>query len=220
MSADPQRVMIADDDDLTRGGIKLILAAIPGVEVVAEAHNGVQARDLAIRHRPDVLLLDIKMPGMDGLAALREITRSSSVAVLMLTTFGDDQYIDEALAAGAAGFVLKSSAADELEPALRAMAAGEMFLSPPVTRQAVTQLRRLRPVPPGDDVLAHLSQLSERELDVLRLLAQGLSNTAICERLVISESTVKTHVSRILQKLACENRVQAALLAHRAGLIG
>jgi DNA-binding NarL/FixJ family response regulator len=220
MSADPQRVMIADDDDLTRGGIRLILGGIPGVEVVAEAHNGVEARDLAIRHRPDVLLLDIKMPGMDGLAALREIARSSSVLVLMLTTFGDDQYIDEALAAGAAGFVLKSSAADELEPALRAVAAGEMFLSPPVTRQAVTQLRRLRPVPPGDDVLAHLRQLSERELDVLRLLAQGLSNTAICERLVISESTVKTHVSRILQKLACENRVQAALLAHRAGLLG
>ncbi|MFG1610014.1 response regulator [Actinoplanes sp. NPDC049265] len=220
MSADRQRVMIADDDDLTRGGIKLILAAIPGVEIVAEAHNGVEARDLAIRHRPDVLLLDIKMPGMDGLAALREIARSSSVSVLMLTTFGDDQYIDEALAAGAAGFVLKSSAADELEPALRAVAAGEMFLSPPVTRQAVTQLRRLRPVPPGDDVLAQLSQLSEREVEVLKLLAQGLSNTAICERLVISESTVKTHVSRILQKLACENRVQAALLAHRAGLIG
>jgi DNA-binding NarL/FixJ family response regulator len=220
MSADRQRVMIADDDDLTRGGIRLILGGIPGIEVVAEAHNGVEARDLAIRHRPDVLLLDIKMPGMDGLAALREIARSSSVLVLMLTTFGDDQYIDEALAAGAAGFVLKSSAADELEPALRAVAAGEMFLSPPVTRQAVTQLRRLRPVPPGDDVLAHLRQLSERELDVLRLLAQGLSNTAICERLVISESTVKTHVSRILQKLACENRVQAALLAHRAGLLG
>lgn len=224
MSADPavRRVMIADDDELTRGGIRLILGGIPGVEVVAEARDGVEARDLAIRHRPDVVLLDIKMPHMDGLAALREICRSSSVAVLILTTFGDEHYIDEALASGAAGFVLKSSAADELEPALRAVTAGEMFLSPPVTRQAVTQLRQLRqlrPTPPGDDVMALLEQLSSRERDVLELLAQGLSNTAISERLVISESTVKTHVSRILQKLSCENRVQAALLAHRAGLL-
>jgi DNA-binding NarL/FixJ family response regulator len=222
MSADPalQRVMIADDDELTRGGIRLILAGLPGVEVVAEAGTGVQARDLAIRHRPDVVLMDIKMPGMDGLAALREIARGSSAAVLILTTFGDEHYIDEALASGAAGFVLKSSAADELEPALRALAAGEMFLSPPVTRQAVAQLRRLRPAPPGDDVTAHLEQLSARERDVLKLLAQGLSNTAISERLGVSESTVKSHVSRILLKLCCDNRVQAALLALRAGLLG
>ena len=222
MSADlpPLRVVIADDDELTRGGIRLILSGIAGVEVVAEAGNGVEARDLTIRHRPDVLLLDIKMPALDGLAALREISRSSAAAVVMLTTFGEEDYIDEALAAGAAGFILKSSAADELEPALRAAAAGEMFLSPPVTRRAVTQLRRLRPVPPGEDAAARLEQLSDRERDVLRLLAQGLSNTGISERLVISESTVKTHVSRILLKLACENRVQAALFAHRAGLLG
>lgn len=222
MSADAPprlRVVIADDDELTRGGIRLILAGIPGVMVVGEAADGIQARDLAIRHRPNVVLLDIKMPALDGLAALREIRRGSTAAVLMLTTFGEEHYIDEALACGAAGFVLKSSAADELEPALRAMAAGEMFLSPPVTRQTVAHLQRLRPVPPGADVAARLNQLSDRERDVLRLLAQGLSNTGISERLVISESTVKTHVSRILQKLACENRVQAALLAHRAGLL-
>ncbi|MET0495946.1 MAG: response regulator transcription factor, partial [Actinoplanes sp.] len=205
----PLRVVIADDDELTRGGIRLILGGIAGVEVVAEAGNGVEARDLTIRHRPDVLLLDIKMPALDGLAALREISRSSAAAVVMLTTFGEEDYIDEALAAGAAGFILKSSAADELAPALRAAAAGEMFLSPPVTRRAVTQLRRLRPVPPGEDAAGRLEQLSDRERDVLRLLAQGLSNTGISERLVISESTVKTHVSRILLKLACENRVQA-----------
>ncbi|GLY97531.1 response regulator transcription factor [Actinoplanes sp. NBRC 103695] len=221
MSADPRplRVLIADDDALTRGGIRLILGGIPGIEVVAEAGTGVQARDLAIRHRPDVVLLDIRMPVLDGLAALREIGRGSSAAVLMLTTFGAEDYIDEALASGAAGFVLKSSAADELEPALRAAAAGEMYLSPPATRRAVTELRRLLPTPPGEDVTARLAQLSDRERDVLKLLAQGLSNAAISERLVISESTVKTHVSRVLQKLACENRVQAALLAHRTGLL-
>jgi len=214
------RVVIADDDDLTRGGIRLILAGTPGVRIVAEATDGEQARDLAIRHSPDVVLLDIKMPALDGLAALREIRRASRAAVVMLTTFGEEQYIDEALASGASGFVLKSSAAEELGPALRAAAAGEMFLSPPVTRQAVTQLARLRPTPPGDGVTARLAQLSDRERDVLTLLAQGFSNTVIGERLVISESTVKTHVSRILMKLDCENRVQAALLAHRAGLLG
>ncbi|GAA2529986.1 response regulator [Winogradskya humida] len=221
MPADPAplRVVIADDDELTRGGIRLILSAVAGVEVVAEANDGVQARDLTIRHRPDVVLLDIRMPGLDGLAALREITRSSRAAVLMLTTFGEEAYIDEAITSGAAGFILKSSAADELEPALRAVAAGEMFLSPPVTRRAVAELRRLRPAPPGDDAAARLAELSDRERDVLRLLAQGLSNTGISERLVISESTVKTHVSRILLKLGCENRVQAALFAHRTNVM-
>ena len=223
MSAEPGavRVLIADDDELTRGGIRLILAGIPGVEIVAEAGNGAQARDLAIRHRPDVVLLDIRMPVLDGLAALREIGRQSGTAVLMLTTFGEEEYIDEALAGGAAGFVLKSSAAEELPAALRAAAAGEMFLSPPVTRRAVTRLRLLLPTAAGDDDdMARVAQLSDREQDVLRLLAQGLPNTAICERLFISESTVKSHVSRILLKLDCENRVQAALLAHRAGLLG
>jgi DNA-binding NarL/FixJ family response regulator len=220
MPADgPLRVLIADDDELTRGGVRLVLAALPGVAVVAEAANGADARDLAVRHRPDVVLLDIRMPGMDGLGALREIRRVATCAVVMLTTFGEEHYIDEALAGGASGFVLKSSAAEELEPALRAAAAGEMFLSPPVTRRAVTRLRELRPEPPGADVTARIEQLSDRETDVLRLLAQGLSNTDISERLVISESTVKTHVSRILLKLECDNRVQAALLAHRTGLL-
>jgi DNA-binding NarL/FixJ family response regulator len=222
MSAEPRplRILIADDDELTRGGIRLILRGIAGVEVIAEAGDGVQARDLTIRHRPDVVLLDIRMPVMDGLTTLREIGRHSGAAVLMLTTFGEEEYIDEALACGAAGFVLKSSAAEELPPALRAAAAGEMFLSPPATRRAVTQLRRLLPTRAGDDDMARVAQLSDRERDVLKLLAQGLPNTGICERLVISESTVKSHVSRILLKLGCDNRVQAALLAHRAGLLG
>ena len=213
-------ILIADDDDLTRGGIRLILAGLPDVEIVAEAGDGAQARDLVIRHRPDVVLLDIRMPVMSGLAALREIRRAVTVPVVMLTTFGEENYIDEALTDGAAGFVLKSSAAEELALAVRAAAAGEMFLSPPVTRRTVQRLGHLRPQPPGDDLQARLGSLSDRELGVLRLLAQGLSNAVISERLVITESTVKTHVSRILLKLECENRVQAALLAHRLGLMG
>ncbi|MDR7274239.1 response regulator transcription factor [Catenuloplanes atrovinosus] len=212
------RVVIADDDELTRGGIRLVLGALPGVEVVAEAGNGREARSAVDRFKPDVVLMDIRMPVVDGLAALRAIT--GPTRVIMLTTFGEEQYIDEALANGAAGFVLKSSAAEELGPALKAAAAGEMFLSPPVTRHAVTRLRGLGTAP-SSDAGARLAaaDLSEREAEVLRLLARGLSNTAISEKLVISESTVKTHVSRILLKLECENRVQAALLATQAGLL-
>jgi DNA-binding NarL/FixJ family response regulator len=210
-----QRVVIADDDELTRGGIRMVLAAIPGVEVVAEVSNGKEARSAVERLKPDVVLMDIRMPVVDGLAALRTLT--GPTRVIMLTTFGEEQYIDEALAHGAAGFVLKSSAAEELGPALRAAAAGEMFLSPPVTRHAVTRLRGISTAPvQGADRLA---ELSDREIEVLKLLARGLSNTAISESLVISESTVKTHVSRILLKLECENRVQAALLATQTGLL-
>ncbi|MFI5838799.1 response regulator [Catenuloplanes sp. NPDC051500] len=212
-----QRVVIADDDELTRGGIRLVLAAIAGVEVVAEVSNGREARSAVERLKPDVVLMDIRMPVVDGLAALRSLT-GGPARVIMLTTFGEEQYIDEALAHGAAGFVLKSSAAEELGPALKAAAAGEMFLSPPVTRHAVTRLRGLG-APPSPDVTDRMAELSDREIEVLKLLARGLSNTAISESLVISESTVKTHVSRILLKLECENRVQAALLATQAGLL-
>ncbi|GAB7052361.1 response regulator [Catenuloplanes indicus] len=214
----PLRVVIADDDELTRGGIRLVVNALPDVEVVAEATNGREARDAVTRLKPDVVLMDIRMPVVDGLAALRAIT--GPTRVIMLTTFGEEQYIDEALAHGAAGFVLKSSAAEELGPALRAAAAGEVFLSPPVTRHAVTRLRGLGPGVSGDAV-ARLAraELSEREIEVLKLLARGLSNTAISGTLVISESTVKTHVSRILMKTDCANRVQAALLATQAGLL-
>ncbi|MDP9796125.1 DNA-binding NarL/FixJ family response regulator [Catenuloplanes nepalensis] len=212
------RVVIADDDELTRGGIRLVVGALPDVDVVAEAANGREAREAVERLKPDVVLMDIRMPVVDGLAALRAIT--GPTRVIMLTTFGEEQYIDEALAHGAAGFVLKSSAAEELGPALRAAAAGEVFLSPPVTRHAVTRLRGLGSGV-SDGAVARLAraELSEREVEVLKLLARGLSNTAISGTLVISESTVKTHVSRILMKLSCENRVQAALLATRAGLL-
>ena len=213
------RVLIADDDRLVRAGIGLILTPLPDVEVVAEAANGREAVELTVRHRPQVVLLDIRMPVLDGLAALREIRRvAPAVAVIVLTTFGEAEYVSEALAGGAAGFLLKDSAVDELARAIRAAAAGEAFLTPSVTRQVLDRLPAA--VPPQEKAAAErLATLSDREREVLLLLAQGLSNGAISEQLWITEATVKTHVSRVFTKLECDNRVQAALLVHRAGLL-
>jgi DNA-binding NarL/FixJ family response regulator len=213
------RVLIADDDRLVRAGIGLILTPLPDVEVVAEAANGREAVELTVRHRPQVVLLDIRMPVLDGLAALREIRRTApAVAVIVLTTFGEAAYVSEALAGGAAGFLLKDSAVDELARAIRAAAAGEAFLTPSVTRQVLDRLPAA--VPPLEKAAAErLATLSDREREVLLLLAQGLSNGAISEQLWITEATVKTHVSRVFTKLGCDNRVQAALLVHRAGLL-
>ena len=214
----PIRVLIADDDPLVRAGIGLILTPLPDVEVVAEAANGREAVELTVRHRPQVALLDIRMPVMDGLAALREIRRAApAVAVIMLTTFGEGEYVSAALAEGAAGFLLKDSAVDELARAIRATAAGEAFLTPSVTRQV---LDRLPPAatPQENPAAERLAALSDREREVLLLLAQGLSNAAISEQLWITEATLKTYVSRIFTKLGCDNRVQAALLMHQAGL--
>ena len=213
------RVLIADDDRLVRAGIGLILTPLPDVEVVAEAANGSEAVELTVRHRPQVVLLDIRMPVLDGLAALREIRRAApAVAVIVLTTFGEAAYVSEALAGGAAGFLLKDSAVDELARAIRAAAAGEAFLTPSVTRQVLDRLPAA--VPPQEKAaVERLATLSDREREVLLLLAQGLSNGAISEQLWITEATVKTHVSRVFTKLECDNRVQAALLVHRAGLL-
>ena len=213
------RVLIADDDRLVRAGIGLILTPLSDVEVVAEAANGREAVELTVRHRPQVVLLDIRMPVLDGLAALREIRRAApAVAVIVLTTFGEAAYVSEALAGGAAGFLLKDSAVDELARAIRAAAAGEAFLTPSVTRQVLDRLPAA--VPPQEKAAAErLATLSDREREVLLLLAQGLSNGAISEQLWITEATVKTHVSRVFTKLECDNRVQAALLVHRAGLL-
>ena len=214
------RVLIADDDRLVRAGIGLILTPLDDVEIVAEAGNGREAVELTVRHRPHVVLLDIQMPVMDGLAALREIRLTSpAAAVIVLTTFGEATYVAEALAGGASGFLLKDSAVDELARAVRAAAAGEAFLSPVITRQVLDRLPAVQPSL-ADDAGEKLSVLSEREREVVILLAKGLSNAAISEQLWITEATVKTHVSRAFTKLGCDNRVQAALLVHRAGLLG
>jgi DNA-binding NarL/FixJ family response regulator len=215
---DPIRVLLADDDRLVRAAIESILRTVDGIDLAAQAANGREAVDLTVRHLPDVALLDIRMPILDGLAALREIRRSASaVAVIMLTTFGEDEYVAEALSAGAAGFLLKDNSAEELPNAIRAVAAGDAFLSPKVTRQVLNRL----PAPPvvPDEDLARFATLSTREREILTLLAQGLSNAEISNRLWVTEGTVKTHLYRVFAKLGCDNRVQAAMLAQRAGLL-
>jgi DNA-binding NarL/FixJ family response regulator len=213
------RVLLADDDALIRTAIDAILRPVDGIELVAQAADGRSAVEMTVRHRPDVALLDIQMPVMDGLAALREIRRvAPSVRVVMLTTFGQDEFVAQALDGGAAGFLLKESATEELAYAIRAAAAGNAYLSPRITRQVLDRLPAATAPPDRDVALAE--GLSGRERDVLILLAQGLSNAEIAQRLFVSEGTVKTHVYRVFTKLNCENRVQAAMLAQRAGLLG
>jgi DNA-binding NarL/FixJ family response regulator len=215
---DSLRVLLADDDSLIRTAIDAILRPVDGIELVAQAADGRAAVEMTVRHRPDVALLDIQMPVMDGLVALREIRRvAPSVRVVMLTTFGQDEFVAQALDGGAAGFLLKESAAEELAYAIRAAAAGNAYLSPRITRQVLDRLP-VATVPPDRD-LALVDGLSSRERDVLILLAQGLSNAEIAQRLFVSEGTVKTHVYRVFTKLGCDNRVQAAMLAQRAGLL-
>lgn len=215
--ADAVRVLIADDDRLVRTGIGLVLAPQADIDVVAEASSGREAVDLTALHRPDVAVLDIRMPGLDGIGALQEIRRRCpATAVVMLTTFGEAQYVAQALAHGATGFVLKDGAVEDLPRAIRAVSAGEAFLSPAVTRHVLDRL----PTAPAPSVATEkLTALSDRERDVVTLLAEGLSNAEIGGRLWVTEATVKTHVSRILTKLGCDNRVQVALMAHQAGLI-
>ncbi|BCJ55381.1 DNA-binding response regulator [Actinoplanes sp. NBRC 14428] len=215
---EPLRVLLADDDSLIRTAIDAILRPAEGIELIAQAADGRAAIDLTLRHRPDVALLDIQMPVLDGLAALREIRRLvPAVRIVVLTTFGQDDYVAQALASGAAGFLLKESAADELEYAIRAAAAGNAYLSPKITKQVLDRLPAARPAPSED--LAKVAMLSEREREVLILLAQGLSNAEIGRLLFVSEGTVKTHVYHVFAKLGCENRVQAAMFAQRAGLL-
>ncbi len=215
---EPIRVLLVDDDRLVRAAIGLILNPLPDIDIVAEAVNGREAIDLALRHRPNVVLLDVRMPVMDGIAALSEIRRVSSAAVLLLTTFGEAGYIAAALAGGAAGFLVKDSAVEELARAVRAAANGDAYLSPSVTRHVIDRFPS-GPHPSAALANRRIAALTGRERDVLLLLAQGLSNATIAERLWISEATVKTHVSRLLSKLDCENRVQAALLVHQAGRV-
>ncbi|WP_372342847.1 response regulator [Paeniglutamicibacter sp. ZC-3] len=215
----PITVLLADDEALVRAGVRAILSSDPGIEVVAEAADGREALELAARFRPSVALLDIRMPVLDGLAAARELAvRLPGTAVAMLTVFGEDEYIDAALKVGVSGFLLKASAPQELIAGVKAVASGAAYLSPRVARRVVD---RLRAVDVGAPQVARaaVAQLSARETDVLILLGAGYSNAQIGARLHLTEGTVKGHVSAILLKLGAVNRVQAAVLAHHAGLV-
>ena len=213
------RVVVADDQALVRSGFSLILGAEPGIDVVAEAADGTQALAAAREHTPDVVLMDIRMPGMDGIEATRHITSSpgtAGVRVLVLTTFAADEYVLAALRAGASGFVLKDTEPAALVRAVEVVAAGDALLAPEVTRRMLDRFaqagepRRTLDLPP----------LTQREHEVLAAVALGLSNVEIADRLVVSYSTVKTHVSHLLTKLGARDRAQLVMHAHRAGLGG
>jgi DNA-binding NarL/FixJ family response regulator len=209
------RILIVDDQPLARAGFKAVLEGTGAITVVAEAENGEQAIQQARAHDPDVVLMDIRMPGMDGIEATR---RMPNQKILILTTFGLDDYIIEALRAGASGFLLKDAPLDELIRAVLAIAAGAAQLSPAVTKRLLNQVARRLPAAVQRDT-SSLAQLTEREHEVLRLLAAGMTNAEIAAALVISEPTVKTHVSSVLQKLGLRDRVQAVIYAYENGLI-
>jgi DNA-binding NarL/FixJ family response regulator len=208
------RVVIADDQPLMRAGFKAVLEAAGDIEVVAEAGDGAAAVEAARRHAPDVVLMDIRMPVMDGIEATR---RLAGRRVLILTTFGLDDYIIAALRAGASGFLLKDAPTEEVVGAVRAVAAGDAVLSPAVTRRLLDQVGRRLPAAVSRE--AGLEQLTEREHEVLRMLAAGLSNAEIAAALVVSDATVKSHVSSLLGKLGLRDRVQAVIYAYETGLI-
>ncbi len=209
------RVLVVDDQSMVRAGFRMLLAGEPDIEVVAEASNGIEAVELAARFDPTVVLMDIRMPELDGLEATRRILAADGAArVLILTTFDLDEYVYEALRAGASGFVLKDDPPEQLIAAVRTVARGDALLSPAVTKGVIRQFTRIpRPASPRE-----LDDLTERELDVLRLLARGLSNAEIGRELYIGDTTVKTHITHILQKLGLRDRVQAVVLVHETGL--
>ncbi|MBQ0852198.1 response regulator [Streptomyces sp. NPDC057621] len=212
------RVVVADDQELVRSGFSMILEAQPDIDVVAEAGDGVAAVAAVQRHTPDVLLLDIRMPRMDGLEAARLVCAQSACRVVMLTTFDLDEYVYEALYAGASGFLLKDVRRDDLVHAVRVVAAGDSLLAPSVTRRLVAdiiQRRRAGSAPSS----ARLDVLTAREEETLRLLARGLSNAEIARTLFVSEHTVKTHVSNVLSKLGLRDRVQAVICAYESGVV-
>jgi len=211
------RVLIADDQTLVRDGFRMILDAQEDIEVVGEAADGLEAVARSRELRPHVVLMDVRMPGCDGLEATRELLRDSpETHVLILTTFDLNEYVYEALTIGASGFLLKDVRAGELTEAIRTVANGESLLSPAITRRLIEQYVR-RPAP--GTLPTELHALTERELDVLKLLARGLSNAEIAEQLYLGTSTVKSHVNRILTKLDRRDRVQAVVLAYESGLI-
>ena len=209
------RVLVVDDQSMVRAGFRMLLSGQDDIEVVAEASNGLDAVSQAARFHPTVVLMDIRMPELDGLEATRRILATDPDArVLILTTFDLDEYVYEALRVGASGFVLKDDPAEQLIAAVRTVAAGDSLLSPSVTKRVIKQFVRIpRPDPPKE-----LAELTARELEIFRLIADGLSNAEIAHELYISETTVKTHITHILQKLDLRDRVQAVVLAYQTGL--
>ncbi|MFD7030950.1 response regulator [Streptomyces sp. NPDC059917] len=215
----PIRVMIADDQMMVRQGFGVLLGAQPDIEVVGQAVDGADAVAQAAALDPDVILMDIRMPGMSGIEATAAVTGApgSTVKVLVLTTFDLDEYVYEALRAGASGFMLKDASADQLAEAVRVVAAGEALLSPNITKRLITEFSRLGA--PRAPTKQRIAELTERETEVLSLIAQGLSNGEIAAHLIVAEQTVKTHVSRILVKLGLRDRTQAAVFAYETGLV-
>jgi DNA-binding NarL/FixJ family response regulator len=210
------RVLVADDQSMIRAGFRMLLKNEEGIEVVAEAEDGLEAVEKAARYSPSIVLMDIRMPKLDGLEATRRILAADpSARVLILTTFDLDEYIYEALGAGASGFVLKDDPPEQLIAAIRTVAAGDALLSPAVTRRVIKEFTQL----PRRDAPKGLDELTDRELDVFRLIARGLSNSEIGQELYISDTTVKTHVTHVFQKLGLRDRVQAVVLAYRSGLV-
>jgi DNA-binding NarL/FixJ family response regulator len=214
------RVVVADDQALVRRGFASILDSLDDLDVVGEAEHGADAVAIAIRERPDVILMDVRMPHMDGLEATRRITSDpdlGGVRIIILTTFDLDEYVHEALCAGASGFLLKDTEPDELIHAVRVVAAGEALIAPKITRRLIEEFARYNE-PNRVDTEA-LAQLTERESEVLAQVARGLSNTEIAEQLFVSQATVKTHVGRLLMKLAARDRAQLVVIAYEAGVV-
>ncbi|MEY8656371.1 response regulator transcription factor [Brachybacterium paraconglomeratum] len=215
---DVTRVGLIDDDSLVRAGLAMILGADPGIEVVGQGVDGSEAVPLVQKHRPDVLLMDVRMPTLDGIAATKAVTAlTGAPKIIMLTTFDMDEYVFQALEAGASGFLLKDTPPQDLARAVHVVAGGEAMLSPTVTRRMLSHFSDANP---GSRQERHpgLDQLTERETEVLGAVGAGLSNAQIGMRLFMSEATVKAHVSKIFAKLDCTNRVQIAIIAHEAGL--
>ena len=212
------RLLVVDDEALIRSGFRLILQSEPGFQVVGEAADGAAAIEEALRLRPDVVLMDVRMPRMDGVEATRRLTESTDAKVLILTTFDLDAYLFDAVRAGASGFLLKDVPPDDLADAIRAVARGDALIEPRMTRRLLDEFAR-QPSSAGPRGGDGLDTLTQRELEVLRAVARGLSNAEIAEELYISETTVKTHVAHILTKLALRDRIQAVVLAYESGLV-
>jgi DNA-binding NarL/FixJ family response regulator len=212
------RALVADDQQVVREGFVALLGTQEDIEVVASAANGAEAVSLSAEHRPDVVLMDVRMPVLDGIEATRRIVESAEEGprILVLTTFDLDDYVYDALQAGASGFLLKDVPAEALFEAVRVVAAGEALLAPAITRRLIAEFARLRPRQVRPDALA---ELTPRETEILGLVAEGLSNHEIAERLVLSEETVKTHVSHVLRKLDLRDRAQAVVVAYESGLV-